>query len=141
MAISLSSLRDISCSRSRFWRRAWRQERLSDALFGTLLMVMAFEIWEYMLGFGGVEFLWQELAFFPRNFSLLLPPLAYFYLKSQLNTEMRLQWRDLLHALPFILHALYHLLVFAQGAAFVTVWENDVAVTARKPIRKISFFI
>lgn len=109
-----------------FWRRAWRQERLSDALFGALLMVMAFEIWEYMLGFGGVEFLWQELAFFPRNFSLLLPPLAYFYLKSQLNTDLRLRWRDLLHALPFLIHALYHLLVFAQGATFVTAWENDV---------------
>jgi hypothetical protein len=56
-----------------FWLRGWRNERLSDWLLGCLLVVMGFEIWEYILGFGGIDLLWNKLEFFPRNFSLLLP--------------------------------------------------------------------
>ncbi len=109
-----------------FWLRGWRQGRLSDVLFGCLLVTFVFEIWEYMLGFGGVEILWQELSFFPRTFSLLLPPLAYFYLKSQFNVDFRFQKRDFWHAIPFLLDAGYHLIVFAQGQAFVKYWEENV---------------
>lgn len=109
-----------------FWLRGWRQGRLSDWLFGCLLVTFVFEIWEYMLGFGGVEILWRELSFFPRTFSLLLPPLAYFYLKSQFNGDFRFKKRDFLHAIPFLLDAGYHLIVFAQGQAFVKYWEENV---------------
>jgi AraC-like DNA-binding protein len=109
-----------------FWARAWRHGRASDWLFGGLLITFTFEIWEYMLGFAGIEILWREWSFFPRTFSLLLPPLAYFYLKCQFNTSFRPAWRDLWHALPFALYCLYHLLVFAQGPAFVQYWENTV---------------
>lgn len=109
-----------------FWVRAWRQGRLSDLLFGCLSCALSFELWEYMLGFGGVEILWQELNFFPRNFSLLVPPLAFFYLKSQFNPDFRFVRRDLWHTLPFGLYAGYHLLVFAQGADFVRYWEQQI---------------
>lgn len=109
-----------------FWVRAWRHERLSDGLFGCLLAACTFEIWEYMLGFGGVEILWRELEFFPRSFGLLLPPLAYLYLKSQFNAEFRLRRTDLRHAIPFLLYAGYHLAVFVQGAEFVAHWKETV---------------
>ena len=109
-----------------FWRRGWRNERLSDWLLGSLLVAMAFEIWEYMLGFGGIEILWKALEFFPRNFGLLLPALAWFYLRSQFNSDFRFRRRDLLHALPFLLSVGYHLLVFFQGTAFVTYWKEAV---------------
>ena len=109
-----------------FWVRAWRHERLSDGLFGSLLAAFSFEIWEYMLGFGGVEILWNELEFFPRNFSLLLPPLAWFYLKSQFNSKFRFHRGDLVHAIPFAVYLAYHLLVFAQGSDFVEKWKETV---------------
>lgn len=109
-----------------FWVRAWREARASDWFFGGLLLTFTFEIWEYMLGFAGIEILWQELDFFPRTFSLLLPPLAYFYLKSQFNTSYRPVLRDLWHALPFGIYVLYHLLVYAQGPAFVQYWETTI---------------
>jgi AraC-like DNA-binding protein len=109
-----------------FWWRAWHQERLSDALFGCLLAAFSFEIWEYMLGFAGIEFLWKELEFFPRNFSFLLPPLAYFYLKSQFNRDFRFQWNDLWHALPFLLYVVYHVLIYVQGSAFVNWWKDNI---------------
>ena len=109
-----------------FWLRGWRQERLSDGLFGCLLVALSFEIWEYMLGFGGIEILWRELEFFPRTFSLLLPPLAYFYLKSQFNIDFRFSSKDFKHALLFLIYGSYHLVVFAQGVEFVHYWKEHV---------------
>ena len=108
------------------WHRAWREERLSDALLGGVLVGLCFNIWEYMLGFGGVEVLWRQLEFFPRGLGLLLPPLCYFYLKSQLDAGFRFAKRDLLHAVPFLLDAGHHAAVFAQGPAFVEWWKQTV---------------
>jgi AraC-like DNA-binding protein len=109
-----------------FLARGWRQARLSDGMFGALLIAFTFDIWEYMLGFAGVEILWQELNFFPRTFSLLLPPLVFFYLKSQFNIGFTFKRKDALHALPFLIYFLYHLLVFVQGPAFVNHWLETV---------------
>lgn len=109
-----------------FWWRGWRNERLSDWLLGCLLVAIAFEIWEYMLGFAGIEILWNELEFFPRNFGLLLPALTWFYLRSQFDSDFRFQWKDLRHAVPFLLFTGYHLLVFAQGSHFVAQWKESI---------------
>ena len=114
-----------------FWFRGWRQGRLSDWIFGALLITFVFEIWEYMLGFAGVELLWREVNFVPRTFGLLLPPLAYYYLKSQFNADFRFEKRDFKHALPFLIYAAYHLLVFAGGPAFVQYWEQNI----HRPLR------
>jgi AraC-like DNA-binding protein len=109
-----------------FWVRGWRNERLSDGLFGFLLVVMGFEIWEYMLGFAGIDLLWNQLEFFPRNFSLLLPPLIWFYLRSQFNADFKFQRRDLVHTLPFLIYFVYHVVVFSMGRDFVENWKQNV---------------
>jgi len=109
-----------------FWMRGWRQGRRSDVLFGCLLVAFSFEIWEYMLGFGGIEILWKELDFFPRTFGLLLPPLTYFYLKSQFNASFRFVQRDFKHTIPFLTFALYHIVVFSMGPTFVSDWKEKV---------------
>lgn len=108
------------------WVRGRREERLSDTLLGWLLVGLAFEIWMYMLGFGGIEIFWQRLEFFPRTLTLLLPPLIYFYLRAQFDAGFRFRPRDAWHFLPFVADALYHIVVFAQGPAFVQHWEVSV---------------
>ena len=108
------------------WARGWREERLSDKLLGWILVTLAFEIWIYMLGFGGIEIFWQRLEFFPRTLTFLLPPLIYFYLRSQFDAGFRFQTRDVWHILPFVADTLYHVGVFAQGPAFVHYWEASV---------------
>ena len=108
------------------WVRGRREERLSDVLLGWVLVALCFEIWIYMLGFGGIEIFWRDLEFFPRTISYLLPPLVYFYLKSQFDTTFQFRPRDAWHALPFVIHWAYHLIVFVQGPAFVQKWENNV---------------
>jgi AraC-like DNA-binding protein len=70
--------------------------------------------------------LWTELEFFPRHFSLLIPPLCYFYLKSQLDVDFRFRRRDWLHALPFLIYFIYHVLIFLQGTDFVENWKKTV---------------
>jgi AraC-like DNA-binding protein len=115
------------------WVRGWREERLSDILLGWVLVGCSFNIWEYMLGFGGIEILWQELEFFPRSLGFLLSPLCYFYLRSQFDTTFRFRPRDLWHALPFLLHSGYHILVFLQGSQFVENWKKTVHYPFRIP--------
>lgn len=110
------------------WSRGRREERLSDVLLGWVLVGMCFNIWEYMLGFGGLEFLWRELEFFPRSLGFLFPPLCYFYLKSQINADFRFSRHDLWHALPFLIDTGYHIIVFLQGPAFVEHWKRTVHV-------------
>ncbi len=107
------------------WVRARREERLSDLLLGWVLVACCFEIWEYLLGFGGIEVLWKQLEFFPRTLGFLLPPLCYFYLKSQFNADFRFRWSDLWSAVPFLVFVLYHVAVFAQGPDFVRRWESQ----------------
>jgi len=108
------------------WVRGRREERLSDTLLGWVLVALCFDIWMYMLGFGGIEIFWKELEFFPRTLSWLLPPLVYFYLKSQFDTTFRFRPRDTWHVLPFVLDTAYHVLVWAQGPTFVHQWEHQI---------------
>ncbi|WP_375446484.1 helix-turn-helix domain-containing protein [uncultured Fibrella sp.] len=108
------------------WVRGYREERLSDKLLGLVLVALCFEIWVYMLGFGGIEILWRQLEFVPRDLGYLLGPLIYFYLKSQFDSSFRFRPADAWHALPFVIHSVYHFVVFAQGPAFVQQWETNV---------------
>ena len=108
------------------WVRGRREERLSDVLLGWVLVGMSFNIWEYMLGFGGIEILWRELDFFPRGLGLLFAPLCYFYLRSQFNADFRFSRRDWWHALPFLVDTGYHLLIFSLGRDFVANWRETV---------------
>lgn len=108
------------------WVRGRREERLSDVLLGWVLVALCFDIWIYMLGFGGIEVFWKQLEFFPRTLGYLLPPLVYFYLKSQFDTTFRFRLRDAWHVLPFIIDTAYHVLIWALGPTFVRQWENGV---------------
>jgi AraC-like DNA-binding protein len=107
------------------WNRARQNNRLSDFLLGLVLVGMAFNIWEYMLGFSGIEILWKQLNFFPRTFGLAFAPLCYFYFKSQVDKDFRFSRRDIVHFLPFIINTFYHVSVFAKGQEFVAYFEKN----------------
>jgi AraC-like DNA-binding protein len=108
------------------WLRGRRDGRLSDTLLGWVLVGLAFDIWIYMLGFGGIEIFWRQLEFFPRTLGFLVPPLVYFYLKSQFDAMFRFRLRDARHALPFVIDTTYHIGVWAMGPAVVHRWETTV---------------
>ncbi len=108
-----------------FWKRSYQNNRLSDYLLGLVLVGMAFNIWEYMLGFSGIEILWQELNFLPRNFGLAFPPLCYFYFKSQIDKDFRFSLKDIFHFLPFLIDTLYRIIIFSMGKDFVQYFEKN----------------
>ena len=106
------------------WNRARQNNRLSDVLLGLVLVGMAFNIWEYMLGFSGIEILWRQLNFFPRTFGMAFAPLCYFYFKSQIDKDFRFSKQDIWYFLPFIIHTIYHVWVFSMGQDFVKTVEK-----------------
>ena len=108
-----------------FWKRAYQNNRLSDYLLGLVLVGMAFNIWEYMLGFSGIEILWQELNFLPRTFGLAFPPLCYFYFKSQIDKDFRFRVKDISHFLPFLMDTFYRIIIFSMGKDFVQYFEKN----------------
>lgn len=108
-----------------FWKRAYQNNRLSDYLLGLVLVGMAFNIWEYMLGFSGIEILWQELNFLPRTFGLAFPPLCYFYFKSQIDKDFRFRIKDIFHFLPFLMDTFYRIIIFSMGKDFVQYFEKN----------------
>ena len=107
------------------WNRARQNNRLSDFLLGLVLVGMAFNIWEYMLGFSGIEILWRQLNFFPRTFGYAFAPLCYFYFKSQVDKDFRFSKQDIWYFLPFIIHTIYHVGVFSGGQDFVKTVEKN----------------
>ncbi len=108
-----------------FWKRGYQNNRLSDYLLGLVLVGMAFNIWEYMLGFSGIEILWRQLNFFPRSFGYAFAPLCYFYFKSQVDKDFRFSKSDIWYFLPFIIHTIYHVGVFSMGQDFVKTVEKN----------------
>lgn len=107
------------------WYRGWQKNLLSDFLLGLLLVGMAFSIWEYMLGFSGINILWEELEFFPRSLGFAFPPIYYFYFKSQVDSNFRFSRKDIIYFFPFIIHTIYHVGVFAMGHDFVMSWKQN----------------
>jgi AraC-like DNA-binding protein len=108
-----------------FWR-GYKNDRLSDVFLGLIIFACCLEISDYMLGFMGINILWEQLEFFPRNINLLLGPFCYFYLLSQTNQQFKLKKSYFLHALPFLFFTVYHLVIFANGHNFVLHWESTV---------------
>lgn len=121
------------------WVRAKREERLSDWLLGWVLLGLSLNIWEYMLGFGGIEILWRELEFFPRTLGYLFPALCYFYLKSQVNAGFRFTRRDAWHAVPFLVYVTYHVGIFSMGHDFVERWKTTVQYPYH--LEDVEFFV
>ncbi|PHN06890.1 helix-turn-helix domain-containing protein [Flavilitoribacter nigricans] len=89
------------------WRRARRNDRLSDRLMAGLLLLCSAHIAQYMLGFGG----WYDahdtrstfMFYFPFHNYLLLGPTLYFYFLSLTNHSFRFHRKDILHFIPGLL--------------------------------------
>jgi AraC-like DNA-binding protein len=98
-----------------FLLRGLREERLSDKLLGAVMFLLSMEIQDYTFGFSGINYLWEDMDGFPRHFGLAFAPTIYLYLKSQVNRDFKLTWRDLLHYIPYFVYFAIRLFLFLQG--------------------------
>ncbi len=109
-----------------FWVRAYQAERKSDIIFGFVLLSSCLYITDWMLGFMGIHILWEELFFIPYDIGLIVAPLMYFYLRSQLDTTFKFSKTDCWHLLPYLAYVIYHLAIFSQGREFTKTWSDTV---------------
>ena len=106
-----------------------KEERLSDALLGILLILNAIKIAYWMLGFAG----WYDshdtytsfMFYFPFNNMLLLGPLIYFYFQSLTNAKFSFKH---IHFYHLILPIAYTILVVGKliiDFGFYAPFENS----------------
>ena len=105
--------------------RGYKEERLSDKLLGLLLFILALDIQDYTFGFSGINILWTELKGFPRGVALLTGPFLYFYIRSQVNTNFKLEWKHALHLVPWLIPFIIQLSIFLQGLDAVNSFEES----------------
>lgn len=107
-----------------FQYRGFMQRRLSDKLLGWVMFILAMELQDYTFGFAGINFLWDEMNGFPRGVSLLFGPVVYLYFSSQINRSFRIEWKSLIHFVPYTIYFLYHIVFFVQGPDVVA-WRQS----------------
>lgn len=107
--------------------RGIRQSRLSDRLLAAIMWVLAMELQDYTFGFSGINVLWNEMNGFPRGVALLLGPLFFLYLKSQTNTNFRLEKKHLWHFFLWALVFFFELFFFVQGPYVVQEYQQSLA--------------
>lgn len=81
--------------------------RLSNILLGGFFLAWAVGVFDGLAYGTGLYTRYPHWALIANLFSLLLGPLLYLYTRSLLYQDFRLQWRDGLHALPFIIALLW----------------------------------
>jgi len=102
-----------------FTYRGWLREQLNLKFLGFLMLIFALELQDYTFGFSGINILWEDLKGFPRGVALLFGPALLFYLRSQVNRNLKLRARDLWHLLPWAVFFFAQLIVFLQGPEVV----------------------
>ncbi len=98
-----------------FIKRGMQEERKSDFWMAALITALCISNLGSMLGFMGIYVLGQELWFFPHSTGLVIGPIFYYYLKTQINADFHFSKPDIKHFIPYCTYFIYHLAVFLMG--------------------------
>jgi AraC-like DNA-binding protein len=109
-----------------FIKRGIQEERKSDFWMAALIAALCIFNLGWMLGFMGIYVLGQELWFFPHDVGLVIGPIIYYYLKTQINTDFRFTKQDFKHFIPYCIYFIYHLSLFLMGKNMVDWWASKV---------------
>jgi AraC-like DNA-binding protein len=105
--------------------RGIKEERLSDKMLSFVMFLLAQELQDYTFGFAGINILWEKFNGFPRYTGLLLGPITYFYLKTQINQQFSFEKSDAIHLVPWGIYFLLNLAIFFQGKFFVQQFQES----------------
>jgi AraC-like DNA-binding protein len=111
--------------------RGRREERHSDFWLSFLLLLLGFSGVPFMLGWFGVNYLWENLTFLPWDgLGFAYVPTMYLFLRSLVNSEWRFSWQyDWKHYGIYIFYFMYHLIIGGYGLidkTFVNWWWHGV---------------
>jgi AraC-like DNA-binding protein len=107
-----------------FIKRGIQEERKSDFWMAALIAALCIFNLGWMLGFMGIHILGQELWFFPQDVGLVIGPIIYYYLKTQINTDFQFTRQDFKHFIPYCVYFIYHLSIFLMGKNVVAWWDT-----------------
>ena len=104
------------------WKRGVDEDQLPDKLMAALLLLSAFHIAQYMLGFAG----WYDshdafttfMFYFPFHNFLLIAPIIYFYFRSLSNRQFKFESKHFWHFLPGLIYWAEYLVVFLIDVVF-----------------------
>jgi AraC-like DNA-binding protein len=135
-----------------FFTKEHRQQKISDYLIGSILLVIAMKTLQWMLGFAG----WYDskdgysmfMFYFPFNLLIFIGPLLYFYFRSATNVNFKFKRIDLKHFyIPFAFLLIYFLIAFFDFTFNLPFEEGDkghggtIGPLAQLPITQIlSYF-
>ena len=109
-----------------FIKRGIQEERKADFWMAALIAALCVFNLAWMLGFMGIYILGQELWFFPHDVGLIIGPIIYYYLKTQINTDFQFTRQDFKHFIPYSVYFIYHLSFFLMGKIMVDWWATKV---------------
>ena len=78
-------------------------KRRNNILFGTVFLLIAWNMGDLTLQILGVVLKWEFLHLIDNAFFLLYGPLIYFYARGVMYRDFKLSSRNLLHLLPYML--------------------------------------
>jgi AraC-like DNA-binding protein len=107
-----------------------REERYSDKWLALSLIFIALEGVPYMLGWLGIDMLWEKFTYLPWDgFWLASAPTLYLFLKSLTNETWRFNWRkEGWYYLPYFIYFIEHSIVGIWGQfdrPLVMWWWNE----------------
>lgn len=96
-----------------------QKRKTSDFLLATLLVITGIRCTAYMIGFMGWydDYPNTKINYFLIDFSLILGPLIYYYVKSITTPKFAFSRRDVLHAIPWV--------VFLSYRTFIYVYDSN----------------
>lgn len=113
--------------------RGIREDKLSDKILATLLILVSFHIAQFMLGFAG----WYNNAegegngwystfmfYFPFHNVLWIGPVFYFYFRSLTNDDFRFTRKDLWHFVPGLIYFTIILFTFIVDIGYTKLWKQ-----------------
>ena len=114
-----------------FIKRGIQEERQSDFWMAAAIAALCISNLSSMLGFMGIYVLGQQLWFAPYSTSLVIGPIFYYYLKTQINTDFQFSKQDFKHFIPYCLYFINHLVIFLMGKNVEDWWVRTVHIPLR----------
>ncbi len=93
--------------------RYFKQKHIADLLLALLLLMQGHHCTSYIIGFMGWYDTYRttKVNYFLTDFTLIIGPLVYFYVKSITTPYFKLRRKDWLHFLPFGMFVLYRVIM------------------------------
>lgn len=112
------------------WRAA--SNRVANRLLALLLLIVAFRVVPYIIGFAGYYDAYPWLSFMPYDWSLGYGVLIWLYAQVIGRGELPARWRW--HLVPALLQGAYYCVMFVQPLAFKNHWNATVHEPLIMPI-------